>query len=162
MGIRGGMGNPYFRNQNQPPFQNRGAHVGRGFKANQGNQPNPAANVTPQKPQESVLSKPAILSPPAQGPTLAQQANNNKTPSTPQTAIPANVAPKIQSPPPQNNAIVKSPDLGSPQNPPKQNTPRGGMGNGQKQHVQPAKKAPEMKPQQNPKNEDLSHSQVYN
>ncbi|KAA0710422.1 Splicing factor, proline- and glutamine-rich 100 kDa DNA-pairing protein [Triplophysa tibetana] len=159
MGMRGAMGNPYFRNQNQQPFQNRGGHVGGGFKANQGNQPNPAANVTPQKPQESVQNKPAILSPPAQGPTLALQANNNKTPSTPQTAIPANVAPKIQSPPPQNNAIVKSPDLGSPQNPPKQITPRGGMGNGQKQHVPPPKKAPEMKPQQNPKTEDLSHSQ---
>ncbi len=42
MGMRGGMGNPTFRNQNQHPYQNRGAHMGGGFKPNQGNQPNQA------------------------------------------------------------------------------------------------------------------------
>lgn len=160
MGMRGGIGNPFFRNQNQQPFQNRGGHVGGGFKGNQGNQPNQAANVTPQKPQESGQNKPVIQSPPAQAPNLAQQGNNNKAPSTPQTASPANITPKVQSPPPQNNTTVKKPDLGSPQNQPKQTNPRGGIGNGQKQHVQPAKKAPEQTPQQNLKNEDIANSQV--
>ncbi len=74
MGMRGGMGNPTFRNQNQHPYQNRGAHMGGGFKPNQGNQPNQAS--TPQKPQESNQNKPAVQSPPVQGPGLAQQSNN--------------------------------------------------------------------------------------
>lgn len=154
--MRGGMGNPYFRNQNQQPYQNRGGHVGGGFKANQPSQVAANVNVTPQKPQEN---KPAIQSPPAQAPNLAQQSNN-KTPTTPQTASPANVTPKIQSPPPQNNANVKNPDLGSPQNQPKQNNFRGGMGNGQKPHVQPAKKEPEQPPQHSQKSDDVAQSQV--
>uniref|UniRef100_A0A672RKT1 Splicing factor, proline- and glutamine-rich-like n=1 Tax=Sinocyclocheilus grahami TaxID=75366 RepID=A0A672RKT1_SINGR len=125
VGMRGGMGNPNFRNQNQHPYQNRGSHMGGGFKPNQGNQPNQAS--TPQKPQEPNQNKPVIQSPPAQGPGLAQQSSN-KGPSPPQTASPAQ--PKIQSPPPQNN--VKAPDLGSPQNQPRKNQPNVGVGNGQK------------------------------
>ncbi|KAK7125019.1 hypothetical protein R3I94_019165 [Phoxinus phoxinus] len=157
MGMRGGMGNPNFRNQNQHPYQNRGHHMGGGFKPNQGNQPN-QASITP-KPQESNQIKPVVQSPPAQGPGLAQQSNN-KGPSPPQTAIVA--PPKIQSPPqiqspppqkipsppqiqsppppPQNNA--KTPDLGSPQNQLRKNQPKVGLGNGQKQPV-PMQKEPE-------------------
>ncbi len=136
--MRGGMGNPNFRNQNQHPYQNRGAHMGGGFKPNQVNQPIQA--TTPQKPQESNQIKPAVQSPPAQGPGLAQQSNN-KGPSPQQTASPAQ--PKIPSPPPQNT--VKTPDLGSPQNQPRKNQPKGGMGNGQKPPV-PVKKDPEQTP----------------
>uniref|UniRef100_A0A672RJV1 Splicing factor, proline- and glutamine-rich-like n=1 Tax=Sinocyclocheilus grahami TaxID=75366 RepID=A0A672RJV1_SINGR len=138
VGMRGGMGNPNFRNQNQHPYQNRGSHMGGGFKPNQGNQPNQAS--TPQKPQEPNQNKPVIQSPPAQGPGLAQQSSN-KGPSPPQTASPAQ--PKIQSPPPQNN--VKAPDLGSPQNQPRKNQPNVGVGNGQKPPV-PVKKDPEQTP----------------
>ncbi|KAK2887013.1 hypothetical protein QQF64_014059 [Cirrhinus molitorella] len=136
IGMRGGMGNLNFRNQNQHPFQNRGPHMGGGFKPNQGNQLNQAS--TPQKPQESNQNKPVVQSPPAQGPNQAQPSNN-KGPTPPQqqqqTASP--VPPKIQSPPPQNN--VKTPDLGSPQNQAKKNQPKAGMGNGQKPPV-PVKK----------------------
>uniref|UniRef100_A0A671S3C9 Splicing factor, proline- and glutamine-rich-like n=1 Tax=Sinocyclocheilus anshuiensis TaxID=1608454 RepID=A0A671S3C9_9TELE len=125
VGMRGGMGNPNFRNQNQHPYQNRGSHMGGGFKPNQGNQPNQAS--TPQKPQEPNQNKPVVQSPPAQGPGLAQQSSN-KGPSPQQTASPAQ--PKIQSPPPQNN--VKTPDLGSPQNQPRKIQPNVGVGDGQK------------------------------
>ncbi|XP_073678595.1 splicing factor, proline- and glutamine-rich [Garra rufa] len=143
MGMRGGMGSPNFRNLNQHPFQNRGPHMGGGFKPNQLNQPNQASNVTPQKPQETNQNKPVVQSPPAQGPSQAQPSNN-KGPTTPiptppqQTASPAQ--PKIQSPPPQNN--VKTPDIGSPQNQAKKNPPKVGMGNGQKPPV-PMKKETE-------------------
>ncbi|XP_055076590.2 splicing factor, proline- and glutamine-rich [Misgurnus anguillicaudatus] len=120
-GMRGGMGNPFFRNQNQQPFQNRGGHMGGGNRPNLGFQQNQVS--TPQKPQEPAQNKPAIQSPPAQVQGTAQQSNAaaNKGPSTPQAASAANVTPKIQSPPPQNNANVKNPDLGSPQNQPKPN-----------------------------------------
>uniref|UniRef100_A0A673GA71 Splicing factor, proline- and glutamine-rich-like n=1 Tax=Sinocyclocheilus rhinocerous TaxID=307959 RepID=A0A673GA71_9TELE len=138
VGMRGGMGNPNFRNQNQHPYQNRGSHMGGGFKPNQGNQPNQAS--TPQKPQELNQNKPVVQSPPAQGPGLAQQSSN-KGPSPQQTASPAQ--PKIQSPPPQNN--VKTPDLGSPQNQPRKNQPNVGVGNGQKPPV-PVKKDAEQTP----------------
>ncbi|XP_016385846.1 splicing factor, proline- and glutamine-rich-like isoform X2 [Sinocyclocheilus rhinocerous] len=154
IGMRGGMGNLNFRNQNQHPYQNRGPHMGGGFKPNQGNQPNQAS--TPQKPQESNQNKPAVQSPPAQGSGLAQQSNN-KGPSPQPTAIPAQ--PKIQSPPPQNT--LKTPDLGSPQNQPRKNQPKGGMGNGQKPPF-PVKKDTEQTPpppqQQQPitKSEDSS------
>lgn len=159
MGMRGGMGNPNFRNQNQHPYQNRGHHMGGGFKPNQGNQ----ASIT-QKPQESNQNKPVVQSPPAQGPGLAQQSNN-KGPSPQQTAIVAppkiqsppqiqspppqkiQSPPQIQSPPPQNNA--KTPDIGSPQNQLRKNQPKVGLGNGQKQPV-PMQKEPEkmLPPQQ--------------
>uniref|UniRef100_A0A671S2D3 Splicing factor, proline- and glutamine-rich-like n=1 Tax=Sinocyclocheilus anshuiensis TaxID=1608454 RepID=A0A671S2D3_9TELE len=138
VGMRGGMGNPNFRNQNQHPYQNRGSHMGGGFKPNQGNQPNQAS--TPQKPQEPNQNKPVVQSPPAQGPGLAQQSSN-KGPSPQQTASPAQ--PKIQSPPPQNN--VKTPDLGSPQNQPRKIQPNVGVGDGQKPPV-PVKKDPEQTP----------------
>ncbi|XP_059412433.1 splicing factor, proline- and glutamine-rich [Carassius carassius] len=139
IGMRGAMGNPNFRNQNQHPYQNRGAHMGGGFKPNLGNQPIQAS--TPQKPQESNQNKPAVQSPPAQAPVLPQQSNN-KGPSPQPTAGPAQ--PKIQSPPPQNT--VKTPDLGSPQNQPKKIQPaQGVMGNGQKPLV-PVMKAPEQTP----------------
>lgn len=119
--------------------------MGGGFKPNQANQPTQAS--TPPKPQESNQNKPAVQSPPAQGPGLVQQSNN-KGPSPQQTASP--VPPKIQSPPPQNT--VKTPDLGSPQNQPRKNPPKVGMGNGQKPPV-PLKKDPEQTappPQQQP------------
>ncbi|XP_016107784.1 splicing factor, proline- and glutamine-rich-like isoform X1 [Sinocyclocheilus grahami] len=154
IGMRGGMGNLNFRNQNQHPYQNRGLHMGGGFMPNQGNQPNQAS--TPQKPQEANQNKPAVQSPPAQGSGLALQSNN-KGPSPQPTASPAQ--PKIQSPPPQNT--VKTPDLGSPQNQPRKNQPKCGMGNGQKPPF-PVKKDTEQTPpppqQQQPitKSEDSS------
>ncbi|XP_052440736.1 splicing factor, proline- and glutamine-rich [Carassius gibelio] len=159
IGMRGGMGNPNFRNQNQYPYQNRGAHMGGGFKPNLGNQPTQAS--TPQKPQESNQNKPAVQTPPAQAPVLPQQSNN-KGPSPQPTAVPAQ--PKIQSPPPQNT--VKTPDLVSPQNQPRKIQPaQGVMGNGQKPPV-PVMKAPEQTPppqqQQQPpitKSEDSSQPQ---
>uniref|UniRef100_A0A8C0Y2K8 Splicing factor proline/glutamine-rich n=1 Tax=Cyprinus carpio carpio TaxID=630221 RepID=A0A8C0Y2K8_CYPCA len=138
IGMRGGMGNPNFRNQNQHPYQNRGPQMGGGFKPNLGNQPNQAS--APQKPQEPSQNKPVVQSPPAQGPGLAQQSSN-KGPSTQQTASPAQ--PKIPSPPPQNN--VKTPDLGSPQNQARKNQPKVGVGNGQKPPV-PVKKEAEQTP----------------
>uniref|UniRef100_A0A8C0Y9Y2 Splicing factor proline/glutamine-rich n=1 Tax=Cyprinus carpio carpio TaxID=630221 RepID=A0A8C0Y9Y2_CYPCA len=151
MGMRGGMGNPNFRNQNQHPYQNRGAHMGGGFKPNQGNQPNQPS--TPQKPQESNQNKPAVQSPPAQAPGLTQQSNN-KGPSPQPTASP--VQPKIQSPPPQNT--VKSPDLASPQNQPRKNQPKVGMGNGQKPPV-PVMKAPEQTPPPPPQQQPITKSE---
>lgn len=177
MGMRGGMGNPNFRNQNQHTYQNRGHHMGGGFKPNQGNQPN-QASITP-KPQESNQNKPVVQSPPAQGPGLAQQSNN-KGPSPQQTAITA--PPKIQSPPqiqspppqkiqtpppqkiqsplPQNNA--KTPDLGSPQNQLRKNQPKLGLGNGQKQPVPMQKEPEKMLPpqQQSTTSNDGSQPQV--
>ncbi|XP_026087329.1 splicing factor, proline- and glutamine-rich-like [Carassius auratus] len=142
IGMRGGMGNPNFRNQNQHPYQNRGAHMGGGFKPNQGNQPNQAS--TPQKPQVPIQNKPVVQSPPAPGPGLAQQSSN-KGPSPQQTTSPAQ--PKIQSPPPQNT--VKTPDLGSPQNQPRKNQPKVVVGNGQKPPV-PVKKEAEQTPAPTP------------
>lgn len=159
--MRGGMGNPNFRNQNQHPFQNRGPHMGGGFKPNQGNQLNQAS--TPQKPQESNQNKPVVQSPPAQGPGQAQPSNN-KGP-TPQQPAASPVQPKIQSPPPQNN--VKTPDLGSPQNQARKNQPKPGMGNGQKPPV-PVKKdteqttttTPPQQQQQITKSEDDTQPEV--
>ncbi|XDV34810.1 hypothetical protein PO909_004928 [Leuciscus waleckii] len=149
MGMRGGMGNPNFRNQNQHPYQNRGHHMGGGFKPNQGNQ----AAIT-QKPQESNQNKPVVQSPPAQGPGLAQQSNN-KGPSPQQTAIAA--PPKIQSPPPHNNA--KTPDLGSPQNQFRKNQPKPGLGNGQKQPGPMQKEPEKMLPPQQQSNTSNDGSQ---
>ncbi|XP_077052199.1 splicing factor, proline- and glutamine-rich isoform X1 [Siphateles boraxobius] len=184
MGMRGGMGNPNFRNQNQHPYQNRGHHMGGGFKPNQGNQ----ASIT-QKPQESNQNKPVVQSPPAQGPGLAQQSNN-KGPSPQQNAIAA--PPKIQSPPPQIQSpppqiqspppqkiqspppqkiqsppqiqppppqnIAKTPDLGSPQNHLRKNQPKVGLGNGQKQPVPMQKQPEKMLPQQQQSNVNVTTS----
>ncbi|XP_077052200.1 splicing factor, proline- and glutamine-rich isoform X2 [Siphateles boraxobius] len=168
MGMRGGMGNPNFRNQNQHPYQNRGHHMGGGFKPNQGNQ----ASIT-QKPQESNQNKPVVQSPPAQGPGLAQQSNN-KGPSPQQNAIAAppkiqspqkiqspppqkiQSPPQIQPPPPQN--IAKTPDLGSPQNHLRKNQPKVGLGNGQKQPVPMQKQPEKMLPQQQQSNVNVTTS----
>ncbi|XP_030645245.1 splicing factor, proline- and glutamine-rich isoform X2 [Chanos chanos] len=123
-GMRGGMGNPNFRNQNQHPFQNRGPQMGGGFKPhNQGNAPNQG---TPQKPPGSGPQS-DIQSPPQQAPDLVQ---TNKAPAQPGSASQASNTgpPKLQSPQPGN---VK-PDVSSPPIEAKKNQQKSGIGNGQK------------------------------
>ncbi|TRY94427.1 hypothetical protein DNTS_011353 [Danionella cerebrum] len=136
MGMRGGMGNPNFRNQMQHPFQNRGGHMGSGFKPKV-NQPTQVS--APPKPQESPQNKPAIQSPPTQGPGQAQQAINKG--SSPQSNPNTPVKSEIQSPPAQN--IIKNQGTGTPQNQPKKNLPQV-IGNGQKPPAE-SKKGPEQK-----------------
>ncbi|KAI4904988.1 hypothetical protein NFI96_017069 [Prochilodus magdalenae] len=143
-GMRGGMGNPNFRNQNAPqhPFQNRGPQPGGGFKPNQGNQPNqaqPPTQGTPQKSDVTVAPKTEIKSPPPQQQQQQkqqqppqQQASDppqNKTPAQqPQSANAA--PPKLQSPPPKN--VNVKPEQGTPQNQIRKNLPKPAAGNGQK------------------------------
>lgn len=100
-GMRGGMANPHFRNQNQP-FQNRGPpQPGPALTKQPNNQPNQTNQGTPPKPQ-GPAGQPGIQVQPSPNTAL------NKTP-TPQASNANAGPPKIQSPPP-----VKK-DFSSPQ-----------------------------------------------
>ncbi|KAI5607749.1 splicing factor, proline- and glutamine-rich [Silurus asotus] len=139
-GMRGGMGNPNFRNSPQHPFQNRGGGVAGGFKPNQVNQVNPS---TPQKPEGAILPvpvKPEMKSPPPQqqpqqqppdaqskGPAQQQLPLPLPTPTPPQQPPAQPVQSPVQSPPPK----ILKPDTGTPQNQqrkPPQKTPVSGNG----------------------------------
>ncbi|XP_028819374.1 splicing factor, proline- and glutamine-rich isoform X2 [Denticeps clupeoides] len=107
-GMRGGIGNPNFRNQNQHPFQNRGPQPGGAFgklPQNQGNlmnqggamkQGNQMNQGPPQKPQGQ--TGPQV---PQQTPATPAAAPQIKTPATPAAApqikTPA-AAPQIKTP----------------------------------------------------------------
>ncbi|XP_026989642.2 splicing factor, proline- and glutamine-rich isoform X2 [Tachysurus fulvidraco] len=142
-GMRGGIGNPTFRNNPQQAFQNRGPQPGGGFKPAQANQ------VTPQKPEGSnVTPKPEMKSPPPslpqqqqpppqQSPLQQQQpppdAQKPPAPQPQQVQPPLVPQPPIQSPPPKN--LNPRPEPSTPQSQPRKNvnqhkTPV--SGNGQK------------------------------
>ncbi|KAL4629448.1 splicing factor, proline- and glutamine-rich-like [Arapaima gigas] len=127
-GMRGGMGNPNFRNQNQHPFQNRGPQGG----MNHGppmSQALPQKPVTPQPPPVAPAGAPAAQAPPP-------QASKSPTPG------PANQpSPKLNSPPPKTG-------LSSPQPQANKNVTNVGLGNGQKPVQTPNKVAPQPPPAQ--------------
>ncbi|KPP61527.1 splicing factor, proline- and glutamine-rich-like [Scleropages formosus] len=113
-GMRGGMGNPNFRSQNQHPFQNRGPQAGmnHGPPMSQGPPPKPA---TPQPPP--VVAQAGVPTTTTQPPP--PQANKSPT----QTVPAVQPSPKLHSPPPK-------PGLSSPQV--NKNQANAGLGNGQK------------------------------
>uniref|UniRef100_A0A4W4F1V5 RRM domain-containing protein n=1 Tax=Electrophorus electricus TaxID=8005 RepID=A0A4W4F1V5_ELEEL len=124
-GMRGGMGNPNFRSQNSQlhNFQNRGPQMSTAFKPTQVNQPNQG---TPQKLEgANVTAKPEVKSPPQQGPGLPQ----NKGPVQQQQQQHSG-PPKMQSPPPKNVNVKQ--ESTTPQNQPRKNQQKPGIGNGQK------------------------------
>ncbi|XP_026797990.3 splicing factor, proline- and glutamine-rich isoform X1 [Pangasianodon hypophthalmus] len=133
-GMRGGMGNPNFRNNNpQHPFQNRGPQPGGGYKPNQGN---PVNQATPQKPEgTNVTQKPEMKSPPPQQQQQQQPDAQSKAPAQQQqlqqqqVQPPPTQQPPVQSPPPKN--INTRPEPSTPQNQPRKNqqkTPVSGNG----------------------------------
>ncbi|XP_072532070.1 splicing factor, proline- and glutamine-rich isoform X2 [Salminus brasiliensis] len=160
-GMRGGMGNPNFRNQNNPPhpFQNRGPQMSGGFKPNQGNQPNqgqPPNQSTPVKADAAnAAPKPEIKSPPpAAAAAAAPQQQATPTPPPPQqqqqkqqqgpgltpSKAPAqqnqqpqagNAGPPKMQSPPPKNTNVRQ-EQGPPQNQVRKTPQKPNLGNGQK------------------------------
>ncbi|XP_062301901.1 splicing factor, proline- and glutamine-rich isoform X1 [Osmerus eperlanus] len=154
--MRGGMGNPNFRNQNQLPFQNRGPQLGNNF----GKPPNQVPQLTHQKPQQPPsLAQQLNRPPPTPGPALTmkgpaqiqqqaaaaqqqqQAAQQQSAAAQQQQAAAAQqqqaaaAQPKMQSPPPK--PVLSSPPpkpvIPSPQpNQMNKNLQKPGVGNGQK------------------------------
>ncbi|KAM9434461.1 splicing factor, proline- and glutamine-rich isoform 2-T2 [Clarias gariepinus] len=123
-GMRGGMGNPNFRNNPQHPFQNRGPQPGGGVGFNKPNQGNQANQGTPQKPEgTNVAPKPEMKSPPPpqqQQPQQPDAQNKAQAPQQqPQQEIQPPPAPQLQSPPTKN--VTPKPEPLTPQNQPRKN-----------------------------------------
>ncbi|KAK3525449.1 hypothetical protein QTP86_031540 [Hemibagrus guttatus] len=132
-GMRGGIGSPNFRNNPQPPFQNRAPQPGGVYKPNQVNQVNQAIPGTPQKPEGSnVPPNPEIKSPPLplppppqqqqpqqQPPPQQQQPDAQSKAPAQQVQPPLAQQPPVQSPPPKN--VNTRPEPATPQSQPRKN-----------------------------------------